>query len=58
MLISLLEMENNRLKNRSVFVNKEDKGSILKFVRPGSWNRRQLVKMVKLGGMFVSQASV
>jgi len=51
-------MGNNRLKNRSVSVNKEDKGSILKFVRPESWNRRQLIKMVKLGGVFVSQASV
>jgi hypothetical protein len=50
-------MENNKPKNRDVSVRKEDKGSILKFVRPGSWNRRQLVKMVKLGGVFVSQAS-
>ena len=45
------------VEERAIFTKKNSRGSILDSIRSSGWNRRQLAKMVKLGGVFVSQAS-
>jgi hypothetical protein len=57
MLILFLTMD-KKPKERAIFTKKKNSGSsILDSIRSSGWNRRQLAKMVKLGGVFVSQAS-
>jgi len=56
-MLILFLMMGKKPKERAVFIKKKSDSSVLGSIRPKSWNRRQLAKMIKLGGVFVSQTS-